>query len=131
MKSLDTKFVTLVDLPFAQKGYSFSPNGFTQILDTLNFTNGNYKYSLKVGKDVREYKDATDASLPSAKMSTSYADITSDIGSYGLAGFLIYKSYQQKASVGHYIGFGLLGYIGGGIVGRIIGNMLSKKYESK
>jgi len=123
------KVVTLKNFPFAKANSVVDmSNGYTKIMDNLKFKSGKFKYNLNFGTDIREFVPATDSSLPVAYLSKTTGDLTSDLGALSLIAFLYYRGYKQGKGVGYYVGYGILGWMGGGLAGRAIGDIFSSNY---
>jgi hypothetical protein len=122
------KVVTLKKFPFANENSVVNIGGYAQLGNNIRFKAGKYSYSLFLGQDIRPFVAATDSSLPVALLPKSIGSFTSDLGSYSLMAWLFYRGFKQNKGVGYYIGYGILGWMGGGIAGRMLGNLFSNKY---
>jgi len=124
------QLVTLVDFPFAKANTAIELDGFTQIMGTYYFTGGNNKYEVSLGKQVREFDPAKDSKLPTAKVPSPITEVPGQLGGYAAAGALIYfMCYKKDKPWYSYLGWGLLGLIGGGIAGRTAAGFFVKTYD--
>lgn len=123
------KVVTLKKFPFANENSVVNIGAYAQLGNNIRFKAGKYAYSLFLGQDIRPFVAATDSSLPVALLPKSIGSFTSDLGSYSLMAWLFYRGFKQNKGVGYYIGYGILGWMGGGIVGRMFGNLFSNNYS--
>jgi hypothetical protein len=122
------KVVTLKKFPFANENSVVNIPSYTQLGSNIRFKSGKFSYSLTLDKDIRAFSPATDSSLPVALLPKSTGSFTSDLGSFSLMAFLFYRGYKQDKGIGYYIGYGILGWMGGGIAGRMLGNLFSNNY---
>lgn len=126
---LDSKFVTLKDFPFAKANQVFEPNGYLFVLGELSFSAGGYRYKLKENVDYRNFDASKDSKLTTVSLPKSRKEIISNIGAIAALGYVIYNGYKKEKGAGYYIGYGLLGWIGGSIAGSLVGGIIAKGKE--